>query len=578
MPPDADDRNIGAMNEPRRDGDTTTVTPEDPFEATALRLVLVHGETTKTMPIAKGARVVVGRSHPADVVVPSDTSLSRRHVSLVVSEDGTLTLEDLGSKNGTFVDGKKVVRAELPLGAAARLGHGTSVLVQRASGSPLLVGYDDLVRWLEAEIARARAGGGRVSLMAWRAEKGRENDVARAARTVLGPLVRAAEHHKGLVLLGLAQVSERDTARLVTKLGRDGLAGSATFPGDVTTADALVAKALGAESAGAPLTASRSPAMLALMSEARRVAASRLPVLVRGETGAGKEVVARAIHDASPRREARFLALNCGAFTKSLLEAQLFGHERGAFTGANKTAKGAFELADGGTLFLDEVGELSPEAQAALLRVLETKRLVRVGGDEEIAVDVRVVTATHRDLELMARDGTFREDLLYRLDGATLAVPPLRERPEDVEALATRFVAEACVSDGLPEKALALDTIGVLLAYPFPGNVRELKNAMMRAAVVAEGPTIEPRDLPEKMRRSSTAARPSAAESDVPDGAPGDYRDRVRAELQRIETKMITEALARAQGNQTVAARALNLPLRTLTHKIRELGIKKTFG
>lgn len=568
------------MNEPRRDGDTTTVTPEDPFEAAALRLVLVHGDTTKAMPVAIGAPVVVGRAHPADVVVPSDTSLSRRHVSLVVSEDGTMALEDLGSKNGTFVDGKRVARAELPLGAAARLGHGTSVLVQRAAHSPPLASYDDLVRWLEAEMSRARGDGGRVSLLAWRAERGREIDVARAARAALGPLVRAAEHHKGLVLLGLTRVSERETARLVTKLGRDGLAGSAASPEDATTAEALVAKALGEKGSTTPLAASRSPAMLALMAEARRVAASRLPVLVRGETGAGKEVVARAIHDVSPRREARFLALNCGAFTKSLLEAQLFGHERGAFTGANKTAKGAFELADGGTLFLDEVGELSPEAQAALLRVLETKRLVRVGGDEEITVDVRVVTATHRDLELMARDGTFREDLLYRLDGATLAVPPLRERPEDVEALATRFVAEACASDGLPEKALGLDTIGVLLAYPFPGNVRELKNAMMRAAVVAEGPTIEPRDLPEKMRKASTAPRPTAPPLEPETLAPaaGDYRERVRAELQRIETKMITEALAKAQGNQTVAARALNLPLRTLTHKIRELGIKKSFG
>jgi transcriptional regulator with GAF, ATPase, and Fis domain len=395
----------------------------------------------------------------------------------------------------------------------------------------------------------------------------------------VGPFLRAAEHHKGLVLLGLARGSDKEAARAVATLGRDRLVGSASFPDDAATADALVAKGLGDRGDGKSPTTSRSPVMLALMNEARRVAASRLPVLVRGETGAGKEVVARAIHDASPRREARFLALNCGAFAKSLLEAQLFGHERGAFTGANKTTKGAFELADGGTLFLDEVGELSPEAQAALLRVLETKRLVRIGGDEEITVDVRVVTATHRDLEAMARDGAFREDLLYRLDGATLSIPPLRERPEDVEALATRFVAEACATDGLPQRALSLDTLAVLLEYPFPGNVRELRNAMTRAAVVAEGATIEPRDLPEKMRRSSTAPRPAGSPHEPADApAAGDYKERVRAELQRIETRMITEALANAQGNQTVAARALNLPLRTLTHKIRELGIKKTFG
>jgi len=562
---------------------TTTITVAEPSDLTALRVVVVHGAGTKVVPVAPGVPVVIGRAHPADIVVPDDGSLSRRHARLVAFEGGRATVEDLGSKNGTFVDDTRITKADLGVGAVARLGHGTTVLVKVAVTPARVDAFDTFERWLEEELVRSRTFGRAMTLLAVRVPRdGNEDGLVRAITGLLRPVDRAGLHHRTCVLVGLPETDEAAARDLVERLARVAPhVTCATFPRDATTADGLVARALGEREAPGPArqAAPGSKAMIALMAETLRIAKSRIPVLVRGETGAGKEVIARTLHEASPRRTARFLPLNCGAFTKSLLEAQLFGYERGAFTGANKTTKGAFELADGGTLFLDEVGELSPEAQAALLRVLETKKLVRVGGDEEIAVDVRIVTATHRDLEAMAAEGTFREDLLYRLDGTTLHVPPLRERPEDVEALAVQFIAEACEGDGVPRKTLSLGAMHVLLSYAFPGNVRELRNAMVRAVVVAEGPTIEAQDLPGKMRVSTAASAPAAPLADAaPPSAPGDFRERVREELQRFETKMITLALARAGGNQTLAARELNLPLRTLTHKIRELGIKKTFG
>jgi two-component system, NtrC family, response regulator AtoC len=573
------------MEKPRTPSETTTTVTTGPLDMTALRVVVVHGDGTKVVPVVAGVPIVIGRAHPSDIVVPSDASLSRQHARLVAFEGGRASIEDLDSKNGTFVDDARITKCDLEPGAVCRLGHGTTVLVKLATHTFEVDGYDAFERWLEEELVRSRTFGRPLALLAVRLpRKDHAHSIVRAVTSVLRPVDRAGMHAPTRVLVGLPETDAAAAAAVVERLARVATTVSlATFPKDATTVDGLVAHLLGErEQASTPRPAvPGSRAMVELMAETLRIAKSRIPVLVRGETGAGKEVVARTIHDTSPRKAGRFLPLNCGAFTKSLLEAQLFGYERGAFTGANKTTKGAFELADGGTLFLDEVGELSAEAQAALLRVLETKKLVRVGGDEEIAVDVRIVTATHRDLESMAREGTFREDLLYRLDGTTLHVPPLRERPEDVEALALQFITEACANDDVPQKSLSLGAMEALLSYSFPGNVRELRNAMVRAVVIAEGATIEARDLPAKMRTSPpTVSAPPPAATDGPAlaGETGDYRERVREELQRFETRVITAALTKAGGNQTAAARELNLPLRTLTHKIRELGIKKSFG
>ena len=226
-------------------------------------------------------------------------------------------------------------------------------------------------------------------------------------------------------------------------------------------------------------------------------------------------------------------------------------------------------------MFLDEIGELSLTAQAALLRVLETKKLTRIGGDREIDVDVRVVAATHRDLEAMCDAGGFRRDLLYRLNAVVLDLPPLRERVEEIEPLVAALLAEANTSSGRAVRGLSPEALELVRRYPWPGNVRELKNAIERAVVIARGDLVTEADLPARVREA--AGRVSNAPEEGA-GELGDFKERVRQQTQKLETEMIVEALRRTNGNQTEAAKLLNMPVRTFTHKMKELGIKKTFG
>jgi DNA-binding NtrC family response regulator len=325
----------------------------------------------------------------------------------------------------------------------------------------------------------------------------------------------------------------------------------------------------------------KNAAMKEVMATVKRLAQSTIGVLIHGETGSGKEVIAQAIHEGGSRKKAPIRAINCAAIPQTLLESVLFGHEQGAFTGADKAAPGIFEQASGGSVFLDEIGELAPSAQAALLRVLETKKLMRVGGHKEIEVDVRVIAATHRDLEAMVEAGRFRQDLLYRLNTMTLRIPPLRERTDEIKFLAEKFLKEASTKAGASVKSIDAKALEALEAYSWPGNVRELRNVIERAVVLAEGKAIQLTDLTERVR-GGVASRQSQVEVEVEGDAGGDagadagssdYRERVR----KFETELIIRALHKANGNQTEAAKSLNLPLRTLVHKIQTYGIKKKF-
>ncbi|MFL6202283.1 MAG: sigma-54-dependent transcriptional regulator [Thermoanaerobaculia bacterium] len=305
----------------------------------------------------------------------------------------------------------------------------------------------------------------------------------------------------------------------------------------------------------------RSAPMERLFEQMRLVAPTRSSVLIIGESGTGKELVANALHRASPRRNERFLAINCGAIPSDILESELFGHERGAFTGAVTRKIGKFELAHRGTLFLDEISELYPELQVKLLRVLEERQVMRVGGSELIPVDFRLVAATNRDLEKEVAEGRFREDLYYRLKVVTLRIPPLRERPEDIPQLAEHFLNLFCQEHGKPPKRLGASALEVFSRYAWPGNVRQLRNVMESAVVFSQGDEVTPADLPTEVRESSAV---SAAGSAVPSGT-GEPRT-----MADIERQAILETLERTGGHRAKAADILGIGLRTLQRKLKE--------
>ena len=305
-----------------------------------------------------------------------------------------------------------------------------------------------------------------------------------------------------------------------------------------------------------------------ILAQLERVANSNIPVLLQGETGTGKEVLARALHDRGRRRRARLVCLNCAAIPTHLVETTLFGNERGAFTGADSSRRGAFEDAHDGTLLLDEIGELSLSAQAALLRVIETNKVMRVGSTREIPVDVRIVAATHRDLESMVQQQQFRADLLYRLNGISLIVPPLRARREEIRPLARHFFRRANQAHGRELRRVDERALRLLEAYPWPGNVRELRNAIERAVVIANSDEVTAEDLPERIqaiRNTSVVYDPSPSSLNAKD---------IKARMVGLEGRMMEEALKAARGNQTEAAKRLEMPLRTFVRKLKALGLK----
>jgi two-component system response regulator PilR (NtrC family) len=298
----------------------------------------------------------------------------------------------------------------------------------------------------------------------------------------------------------------------------------------------------------------------------RKVAAARTTVLITGESGTGKELVARALHDQSDRAGKPFLVVNCGALPETLIESELFGYEKGAFTGAQRSHPGLFRDADGGTLLLDEVGELAAALQVKLLRVLQEKRVRPVGGTAETPVDVRVLAATNRDVEADVKSGKFRQDLYYRLNVIRIAVPPLRERKDDVATIAERFVGRFAQELGKEVRGLEADAIRALEAYPFPGNIRELENMMERAVALAASPVIGLGDLPPEVSGLSGSHAPLLAQ--LPEG--GCELDSVIGELER---RLIVQALERTGGGRKAAAKLLGITFRSLRYRLEKHAI-----
>jgi two-component system, NtrC family, response regulator AtoC len=581
-------------------------------------LLIYHREGLDVVPLSEGNPIVVGRSDPAQVR-PKSRRLSRQHARFVL-EDGIVTVEDMGSTNGTYINGKRISRRasvrgndEVTLGSVMISVHEHGSLQRRLHG---LESHEGWVSALTDEVNRARTFQRSVAVLMIRSlsRRGHLSRWVPRIRELTRNVDRVGLFGPDAVEIMLPE-SDLDVARRLADEVIKGRAdnepplvcGVAIYPDDASSALELCSAASDAV-AGASLAEPvkflknaniwlsadpddqgpvvRDPAMVTVYETIERVAHSNLPILIEGETGTGKEVIARAIHDRSERRDKPMRCINCGAIPSQLIESVLFGHERGAFTGAERRTKGVFEEAAGGTVLLDEIGELAASAQVALLRVLETKRLTRVGSHTEIGVNVRVLAATHRDIEAMTKDGSFRLDLFYRLNTLTFTIPPLRNRRDEIAPLVRRFVKLANGANGRAILGISPEAMATMTAYPWPGNVRELRNAVDRAVVIAVGDFITVDDLPERVRRFDPLGdsiddwKESPEPTDmvtraVPIDPSGlDLKRQVRA----YEIELIRGALCSASNNQTDAAQLLQMPRRTLVYKIRAYRIRSSKG
>jgi len=304
------------------------------------------------------------------------------------------------------------------------------------------------------------------------------------------------------------------------------------------------------------------PAMEEALNVVARAAPSRASVLIRGESGTGKELIARAVHAASPRADRPFVAVNCAALNENLIESELFGHEKGAFTGADAQRQGRFEQADGGTLFIDEVAEIPAEVQVKLLRVLQERTVERVGGNASIEVDVRLISATHQNVEELVRAGRFREDLFYRLNVVTLALPALRQRRQDIPVLVDFFLERYSAENGKQIGEVSREAMEALMRYDYPGNVRELQNMVERAVVMARGNSVTRADLPAELQPNQTPEVGDAAHATLPE------------QVEALERQAIEQAMTEAGGVQSRAAELLGITERNLRYKLKKYGFK----
>ena len=315
-----------------------------------------------------------------------------------------------------------------------------------------------------------------------------------------------------------------------------------------------------------------SAALHEVLDTIKQVAPSSANVLIEGESGTGKELAAHGIHNLSRRNKAKFIVVHCAALSPQLLESELFGHEKGAFTGASERRIGRFEQANGGTLFLDEVGEIDPSTQVKLLRVMgEERAFERVGGNQTLHADVRLITATNKNLEKLVQEGKFRDDLFFRLNVVRITMPPLRDRKEDIPLLVRGFLRHFCKANDKPLLEVTADAMNALLTYDWPGNVRELRTAIEHGVVMATGPKITLRDLPMSVRQTANAPLPRGISPATAFGEKVNPLD-----LHETERKLVLQALASTRGNVTAAAKKLGISRRTLHRKINEMNVEKS--
>jgi two-component system response regulator AtoC len=588
----------------------TKLTEVDPHVVTRpkvdnerVTLVVYDGEnpSTKVLDVPDGARISFGRSRTCEVRIDSER-VSRTHASFT-RRGSELEVEDAGSRNGTWVNGELITGPRrLSSGDEVTVGSAT-VVVSITTGMAARTRIES-TRYLEERLAAEVDRGlhfhrkfGLVLLQLDGAPDASDEATDRVSAT-LRPMEVIAEYAPGVLAIVTPELDATATEQAARAFATSATvrsdeaapcvhvtAGVAAFPDHGITVGGLIARARAAletarrrsdDAIGVPPEdpdplggeiVIGDPQMARVYDLARKVAMHPITVLVRGETGVGKEIVACEIHANSGRRDGPLVRLNCASLPETLLESELFGHEKGAFSGADRRKVGFFEAAHGGTLFLDEIGEMTPALQAKLLRVLETRRITRVGGVEELEVDVRVVCATHRDLEAETKRGGFRSDLFFRISAFTILVPPLRDRPSEIEPLARSFIQQAATEARQRVPTLSPAAALALRRYPWPGNVRELRNAVERAVVLQSSGVIDVEDLPDSIREGRTIAAEVA-------GFTLDGRRDVRDHIAELERVTIAAALEAAGGNQTEAAKQLGISRRTLIYRMEKHGLK----
>jgi len=545
----------------------------------------VLDKNVTTHPLPAEGLLVIGRGAEADVRI-ADPSVSRRHAILHVGPP--LTIEDLGSANGITLGGSKLAsgsRSTLEVGSVIGFGPGM-VIVQRKAPPPRprrVWSHGHFEVRVEDECARAERTAGSFGIL--RVQTGESPRGAEVLSTALRAGDVVAQYGPGeleaLLLDAAPEEASRVAAAVTSALksaGIDARAAIVCFPRDARTAEELLSKASAAARptpatpaspvGGTPMLGQALGELLAIVG---RVARGNINVVLTGETGVGKELVAELVHKLSPRASFPLVKLNCAALTETLLASELFGHEKGAFTGADRAKPGVLETAEGGTVFLDEVGELPLAIQPKLLRVIEDKVVTRVGALRGKTIDVRFVAATNRDLEAEVAAGRFRQDLYFRLSGFQLRIPSLRERTGDILDIAGVFLGQAARALGLgAEPKLSREACEVLLAYSWPGNVRELRNVVDRAVLLCGEGDIRPEHLPtEKMQERVALFHPRAA-AETPSTDP------LLDALAEREMTSIRDALARCGGNQTRAARLLGISRGTLLKRMISHGLARS--
>lgn len=560
----------------------------DGSDASGYFLAVLGPSVQSAYPLPSRGTLAIGRAEDADLRIP-DPGISRYHARLHVEEG--FRVEDLGSHNGTYVRDRRVPPEVLvPLQPGEVLGLGaTLITIQRrlpVLGSQRLGAHAQLEARLIEECAHAEAFGRAFALVRVDLPSGMDAvDAEPALLSVLRPgdlcAVYAPARYEILFVDTDRLVAGDLVNALTARLGPSVAIGTAHCPADGRSPGEIFARACAAvRHASSPASASQeavviNPTVRELYLTAERAARGTIPILIDGETGVGKELLAAAVHRASPRASKPFLSINCAAVAESVLESELFGHERGAFTGAHSAKEGLFDAASGGTLFLDEVGEMSPGMQAKLLRALETQEIQRVGSTRSRPIDVRLVSATNRNLDEDVEAKRFRRDLYYRLNGITLSLPPLRERQDEIEPIARLVVEKVAHQMDRSAPEIDAEVVALLQQYPWPGNIRELRNTMERAVLLCAGSRITLQHLPEERMRASierertTVAPAGAAATD----APAWWARRSEA-----EKSAISEALARCQGNRTRAAELLGMPRSTFMRKMAENGLIERRG